>query len=127
MAYRNENVNPAKNLVGDCVVRAVALACGLSWDDALDGLTEMAHHMKDMPNANNVWGAFLKSMGFVRYSIPNTCPDCYTIRDFSEDHPNGVYVLGTGSHAVACINGTYMDSWDSGDETVLFYYKEVDL
>ena len=127
MAYINENLNPFNQIVGDCVVRAVALACRMSWDDALDGLTDMAHYLKNMPNSDVVWGAFLKSMGFVKCSIPNTCPDCYTVREFAEDHPEGVYVLGTGTHAVGIVNGNYHDTFDSGDEQVLCCWREVDL
>ena len=125
--YKFVNPNPKSNIVGDCTVRAVALACGLSWDEAYTGLCDMGFYLKDMPNANRVWGAFLKNMGFVKSTIPNTCPDCYTIGDFADDHPHGVYVLGTGTHTVAVIDGTIMDSWDSSDEVPVFYWQEVNL
>lgn len=49
------------------------------------------------------------------------CPECYTVRDFAEDHPKGLYVLGPPNHAVAVIDGDYWDSWNSGS-TVPSYY-----
>ena len=79
--------------------------------------------MKDMLASNAVWSAYLIGQGFTRHLIPNTCPDCYTVKDFADDHKQGVYVLGTGSHAVAVIDGNYYDSWDSGDEIPIYYFR----
>ena len=66
----------------------------------------------------------LKDFGFKRRSIPDTCPACYTIREFCEDHPVGTYILGTGSHVVAAIDGNVYDSWDSLDETPILYWRK---
>ena len=43
---------------------------------------------------------------------------------FCEDHPYGIYIVGTGTHAIACVDGNYYDTWDSGDESPLFYWKK---
>jgi hypothetical protein len=75
-----------------------------------------------MPNSDSVWGAVLREEGFKRYIIPNSCPDCYTVKDFCIDHPRGTYVLGTGGHVVTVVNGDYFDSWDSGEEVPIFYW-----
>ena len=56
--------------------------------------------------------------------IPNTCPDCYTIADFCNDHPYGTYILATGTHVVAVIDGDYYDTWDSGNEIPIFYWQK---
>ena len=37
----------------------------------------------------NVWGAYLRSRGFDRDMISNSCPDCYTVADFAAEHPHG--------------------------------------
>lgn len=82
--------------------------------------------MYDMPSSNEVWGAYLKSIGYKKYVIPNTCPDCYTVRDFCNDNPTGRFLLATGSHVIAVIDGDYYDTWDSGDEVPVYYFtKEV--
>ena len=121
--YKFVNPNPRGLLIGDCAVRAAAIACEMTWDEAYTGLCDMGLYLKNMPNADSVWGAFLKSMGFVRH----TCPECYSVRAFSEDHPRGTYVLGTGNHVVAVIDGNYCDTWDSGDEIPIVYWREVNL
>ena len=53
-----------------------------------------------------------------------TIPYCYTVKDFCKDHPQGVFVLGTGTHAVAVIDGDYYDAWDSGNKVPLFYWRK---
>jgi hypothetical protein len=81
--------------------------------------------MGDVPSSDSVWGATLRQNGFYRKSIPDTCPDCYTAKDFCEDHPQGVYVLGFGGHVATVKDGDLFDSWDSSNEIPQYYwYKE---
>ena len=114
--YVHANPNPNGAYVEDCVIRAISIATDRSWDETAIYLFLQAFIMKNMPSVNKVWGTFLSSIGFKQYQLPNACPDCYTIRDFCEDNPFGVFILATGSHVVAVINGDYYDAWDSGDE-----------
>ena len=120
-----QNPNPLAAHTGDCVVRAISIVLDQSWEKTYLELCAQGLLLADMPNANHVWGAYLKAKGFVRDTIPNECPDCYTVKNFCRDHPDGVYVLTTGSHAVACIRGDYIDSWDCGQEIPIFYWEEV--
>lgn len=117
------NLNPQHKRKGDCSVRALAAAEDRSWYEIYDELYHIGREMGDMENSNDVIGQFLKERGYIRYSIPNTCPACYTVRDFANDHPEGIYVLGTGTHVVAVINGDYYDSWDSGDEVPVYCWR----
>lgn len=119
------NENPIANRDEDCGIRAVATALDISWDEAFDLLAHNAKQMGSVMHNNAVIGSVLRQHGFIRKVIPNTCPDCYTIRDFCMDNPKGVYVVGTGSHIVAVIDGNYVDTWDSGNEIPLYYWKET--
>lgn len=114
--YIHANPNPNGAYVEDCVIRAIAIATNRSWDETAIYLFLQAFIMKNMPSVNKVWGALLTSIGFRQHALPNTCPDCYTIRDFCIDNPDGIFILATGSHVVAVIDGDYYDAWDSGDE-----------
>lgn len=96
----------------------------MSWLEVFDLICDRARSMYDMPSANAVWSSVLKNLNFKRYAIPNNCPYCYTVKDFCLDHPYGTYILATGVHAVAVKDGNYYDSWDSGDEIPIYYFKE---
>lgn len=124
MAFVYSNPNPAGNLVGDCVVRGIAIAENASWEDTYMGITLEGLKLHDMPSSNAVWGMFLRNKGYTRYSIPNTCPDCYTVKDFCMDNPKGKFILATGSHVIAVINGDYYDIWDSGLELPAYYWAK---
>lgn len=118
------NPNPAGQRIGDCVIRAISAVTEQDWDKTYTGLSFQGFALKDMPSSNYVWGEYLKSKGFRREAIPNTCPACYTVEEFADEHPHGAYVLGTGTHAVAVIGGNVYDSWDSRGEVPIYYYKE---
>ena len=126
MGFSYFNPNPAGKKVGDCTVRSIAKATGQSWDKTYIDLCLQGLMMGDLPSANSVWGAYLRRQGFARNVIPNTCPDCYTVAEFAADHPRGVYVLALSSHVVCVVDGSYFDTWDSGEETPLFYWEKED-
>lgn len=121
--YVYYNPNFKNKRVGDCVVRAISKVLNQSWEESHLSLCLQSFCMADMPSSNAVWDAYLKRKGFIREVIPNECNDCYTVEDFCEDYPDGVYVVGTGSHAIAVVNGHYFDAWDSGREQPIYYYR----
>lgn len=124
--YISYNPNPQNNNVGDCVVRAISKIIGNSWKRTYIELAIQGFMMSDMPSANHVWGAYLHSKGFRRYTIPDYCPDCYTVKNFADDNQHGEFILSTGKHIIAVIDGNYFDTWDSGDEIPVYYWhKEV--
>lgn len=121
------NPNPTGRRVGDCAVRAVSKALGVDWETAFALIAANAYAMGDMPSSDSVWGATLRQNGFYRKSIPNTCPDCYTAREFCKDNPRGVFVLGFGGHVACVVNGDLYDSWNSEQEIpVYFWYRKDD-
>lgn len=124
MPYVFFNNNPKNQRVGDCAVRAVSKAIGQDWHDAYIGLCAEGLALKDMPSANYVWGMYLKKYGFEEHMISSVCPQCTTVAQFAKDHPKGRYVLACQNHVVAAIDGSYFDSWDSGSEIVLYFYKK---
>ena len=124
MAYIYSNPNPRKKLVGDCVIRGISILTDKSWRNIYVQLISKGYEMYDMPSSNEVWGAYLKSIGYVKRVISNTCPDCYTVRDFCHDNPRGRFLLATGSHVIAVIDGDYYDTWDSGNEIPIYYFSK---
>lgn len=124
MAFLMRNTNPRAARVGDCVIRAISLATDRTWSEVYSELCAYGYALCDMPSSNAVWGLYLKDEGYKRYIVPDECPEeCYTIKDFCRDHPSGTYILGTGTHVVCTKNGDYLDTWDSGNEVPIYYWK----
>ena len=117
------NPNPLGLNVGDCTVRSICAATGMDWNAAHKALCDLSEDMADMPSADRVWWTFLEQIGFTRKRMIDRCPDCYTVADFARDHPRGVYILGPNEHAVACINGNWWDSWDSGMTIPTYFFQ----
>ena len=117
------NPNPNRRSTIDCTVRALCKALDMDWDTVSLALSAIAFVQKTMPSENGVWGTLLHRNGFRRYVIPNTCPDCYTARQFCRDHPRGVYVLVFTSHIATVVDGNLYDTWNSMDEFLQFYWE----
>ena len=117
------NPNPLGKQTSDCVVRAIAIATEQSWKRTYKELCELGEIEAEMPNANSVWGLYLKEHGAGQFLLPESCPTCITVRAFCERYPEGVYVIGTGHHAICVIDGDYYDSWDSGSETPSYFWR----
>lgn len=124
MAYQYFNPNPLKKNVGDCVIRAFAMAFDESWRDAYIRIALYGLEKCDIPSSNNLWGSYLKEHGYKVRVLPDSCPDCYSVEDFANEHPSGVYVLATGSHVVCCVNGDVYDSWNSLGESVAYFFEK---
>ena len=120
------NKNPKGRCVGDCTVRAISMATNNGWAETYLDLCLFGLLMADMPSANAITAAYLKKNGFQRKNIPETCPDYYSVKDFCRDHKDGIFVLGTGTHMIAVINGDYYDAWDSGDELPVYYFEKME-
>ena len=116
------NNNPQGLRIGDCVVRALSAALNQPWERTYIDLCIEGFMFSDMPNSNAIWGSYLKSKGFKRNVVPNTCPDCYTIGHFADDHKAGTYIVATGNHVVCIKDGNVMDNWNSLNEVVAYYF-----
>ena len=122
--WQEYNPNPIGIRVGDCVVRAISKVLDQDWETTFVALCLQGLMLCDMPSSNAVWAAYLRHKGFKKRIIPDTCPECYTVKDFCEEHPKGRFVLGTGKHAVAVVDGNCFDAWHSLNETPIYYFEK---
>ena len=118
--------NPAGRHVGDCTVRALSKALDWSWEQAYAKLAMQGFLMADMPSSNSVFGAVLRENGFKRETIPNECPDCYTLEEFANDHPSGTFVVGMNGHVATVIDGVIYDAWHSENEIPQYVWRKDD-
>lgn len=120
------NPNPCRQEEPDCVVRAISIATGQTWDKVHWDLCVLSHERCTMPSVNWLWEIYLRQNGFRKFVLPDICPSCMTVRQFCEDFPEGTYVIGTGSHAICAIDGDYYDLFDSGDSIGSYYFRRED-
>ena len=128
MSYVFYNPNPFKRQSsGDCTVRALSLALGWNgdWEKTYTALCVKGLQFGEMPSANDIFSSILLENGYKEHSLMSRCKDCYNLIHFCQDHPSGEFVVCTGNHTVYCRNGSYYDSWDSGDVIPIYYFEKV--
>lgn len=116
--YIHFNGNPCGKNIEDCVIRAISIVTGFSRHKVYAGLCLQGFPCTIWGNSNAVWADYLRNLGFKRYTVYGR----QTVGEFAERHKSGRYVLGTGTHAVACVDGDIIDSWYSLNETVSYYF-----
>ena len=117
--------NPSGNLqAGDCVIRAICKVTGDTWEKIYTELSVEGYELRDWGNTNHVWDIYLRKQGFKRYACPDDCPFCYSVNDFANEHNKGSFIVATGTHAVAVVDGDYYDTWDSGNINPIYYYTK---
>lgn len=123
--YIHYNENPRENYrAGDCVIRAISIVTGESWNKIYVELCVVGFYVGDWGSNNGAWDWYIRSKGFKRYICPNDCPYCYSIADFAAEHPQGSYLVATGTHLVAVVDGNWIDASDSGDLTPIYFYTK---
>lgn len=115
--------NPVRSGAIDCSVRAISKALDISWEKAYAMLSVNGFLMGNIQAADEVWGSILRQNGFKRNLVPNDCPDCYSVAEFCEEYPIGVFVVKSENHVATVIDGDLYDSWDSSDKTVIYYWE----
>ena len=110
--------------IDDCVVRALSVLLDQTWDETYTNLALLGIAQGKMPSNNAVHISYLKQHGYKMHIPSSDCPDCITVREFSERYPNGDYFLACGDHVVALIQGNYYDVFDSGDEVIVYYFSK---
>lgn len=116
--------NPCRSGAIDCSVRAISKALDITWEKAFVMLSVNGFLMGNVLCADEVWGSLLRQHGFKRHLVPDTCPDCYSVKDFCEEHPTGVHVVKSENHVACVVDGNLYDSWNSEDKTVILYWEK---
>lgn len=118
------NDNPCGKTTGDCVIRAISIVENKPWRQIYLALCVEGYAECSFGDDNKTWEGYLKSIGYRRFNLPET--KGYSLSDFANAHKEGKYIVGTGSHAVAVVNGDIIDAWDSSGEIPLYYYSKID-
>jgi hypothetical protein len=104
--YKFFNKNAQGNFVNDCVVRAIATAEHVTWDEAYDKLSDLAQED----------GTLLDDARFVESYLDATyhrvAHYSKTVGEFAEEYPRGTYLITMPGHITVVINGVVYDIFD---------------
>jgi len=96
-----------KDRVGDCVVRALAIATNEDYNSVRNELWNISLDNGDMPNGRLTTDTFLTKRGFIKEKkIKGYCLGNYPVNH------NEVYVVNLAKHMVCLDKGLVRDIWD---------------
>ena len=118
-----EYYQPNDHICGDCGIRAVSKALGLSWEDSLTLLYNTALKIKEAPGSCDCISECLKQFGFEWVPItPKRGGTRSSVSAFTKANNQGTYILRVSNHVVCAKNGKYYDIWDCGDKSLYGYW-----
>lgn len=119
------NANPKGIRAGDCAIRVLSLALNQTWEDTLQGLTEVALKCKRSPTETTTIAKYLNQKGWRKELQPKHLDGTkYTGRQFIDARlESTVIICKIGPHHISVIyGGRFYDTWDPSDYVVGNYW-----
>lgn len=119
------NANPKGIRAGDCAIRALSLALNQTWEDTLQGLTDVALKCKRSPTEIVTIAKYLNQKGWRKESQPKHLDGTkYTGKQFIDARLKpAVIICNIGPQHISVIYGDrFYDTWDPSDYTVGNYW-----
>ena len=125
--FINKNLNPKGYKTDDCTVRALASATGIGWDKAFIDIANQAFQMKLGPTDIKVFEKIITRYGFKAVSCKaEKGKSRPKVKDIALQYRGSIAVARVAHHVVTCIDGNYIDTWDSGEAAVYkLWVKEL--
>ena len=127
--YYQPNRKDLKDKYGDCTIRALSKALGVTWLEAFELTIPYCKEYQctnifDMPH--DLEAQVMNKLGFRYYGVSNAKGSKRpTVASFARSHKAGVYILNVANHEVAVIDGVYYDTWDCGYKSLYGYYEKI--
>lgn len=116
--YKYYNANSQGNFVNDCVIRAIAVAEGRTWDETYDELSRIAKKNGILLDDVN----FVEPLLDYRYSRTSPIYDI-TVGDYAASHPTGGYLVTMSGHITFIKNGVVYDTFDCRERIIKDVWK----
>ena len=127
--YYQPNRKDLKDKYGDCTIRALSKALGVTWLEAFELTIPYCKEYQctnifDMPH--DLEAQVMNKLGFRYYGVSNAKGSKRpTVASFARSHKAGVYILNVANHEVAVIDGVYYDTWDCVYKSLYGYYEKI--
>lgn len=126
--YYQPNKKDIKDETGDCQVRALSKALGLSWVEAFDITIPICRELQTYTIFDGNHKKTVEAMNTLGFKYTGVSTKAGTKRptvdSFAKEHPSGTYIVKVSHHVVAVIDGKYYDTWDSGYKSLYGYYEK---
>lgn len=123
--YYQPNKMDLKDNYGDCAIRTICKAEKMEWLEAYDMMYQVSREVQCPMNCKQGFEHILKHLGYIYHPISNKKGSKRpTVDRFSKDNTEGCFVLVVANHYVCSENGSYYDTWDSGDCCLYGYWKK---
>lgn len=115
-----------KDLTGDCVVRAIAIATNQDYMYIMKELFRIGLEIGHMPNNPRTYEKYLDSIGWVKNKpFRKSNKKKYQVKNLPIKSGTS-YIIHTTSHLTAIVGGVLRDTWNCGAWCANSYYtKEV--
>lgn len=116
------SVKYKNQLVGDCVVRAIAHGTGLDYKKVYTDLFKLAMDSGCMPNTERNYEQYLFSIGWKKNKpMRNKRNKKLRLKNYKEQ---GTYIIITSNHLTCIKDGVMYDSWDCRNWCGNSYYTK---
>lgn len=121
MTFKQYNHNPSGKKVGDCVIRAIGKALGVSWERVFEDLTNIAREKKSVLNCPDVYTEYLKIYQTIPVKYGEEIKKRYIVKDICSW--KGTYVITLANHLTCIVDGINYDLWDCGKKSAYKIWK----
>ncbi len=110
----------------DCVVRALALLTGFSYDEAYEELAKRGRKCGG-GTAKVVWKAILKEWGYRKQSFPAIKGvNRVSLKSFAEHYLTGEYLVQMAGHVTFVRNGVVLDAFRPRQDGCVYAVWQID-
>ena len=125
MNFIKTNPHPTGKKIGDCVVRAIAVAEAKKWTDVYKSLCDIGMELHNMPNSKDVYQKYLLDNGWIKQKMPKH-PNGKRMKlsEFADQNTKKLFIAGVVGHLTVVENGILLDTWDCGRKCIGNYYTK---
>lgn len=111
------NINPDGESTGDCVIRAISLALGMDYYDAIYNLLKSSNYFNCDMLVKECYSNMLDDLGFAKYYGNGR-----TVKEVAEDFYHDKLLIRIDGHLTCALYGDIYDTWNPSGEIVDIFW-----
>jgi len=123
MNFIKSNPHPTGKKIGDCVIRAIAIAENKKWNDVYKELCDIGFEIKDLPNTKPVYEKYLERNGWKKMPMPKDNGRRIKL-SFWADIQDGLFIASVVKHLTVVEDHTLLDTWNCGHKCIGNYFTK---